>query len=371
METPFRTSYTVPGLPGCFTPRADFFPGMLTKMFIDPLSAPVKELARLCARKPTAGPAGPAQQPEPFPTDDFLPAEVAAEEFLYRMEQERLASAQDYLRANPFPVAEEHSWQLMQLHRSLLAAAGLYDEDPDPSTFVTDYSERVTWLTGVCAGAYNSMGDAVHIFAIGVALGKLGYEIAERTGLPPGWAEECAMSLLVDFQLQLEHLAPGYRPSSSYVGYVRAQSVLREVVKGARFHISVFGPSYGPASPQGKAALYLAATQSSPGATNQLATTRGHSRRRRNPKVAGPGSGNGEAAARSEESAEDDAKAGTAAIWRPQRRRTCECSSTATVVGDLDASRTPSSPSTAKFGATRSRTPRRQAPGSNPPMRPR
>ena len=50
-------------------------------------------------------------------------------------------------------------------------------------------------ITEVCAGAYNSMGNTVRIFAIGVAQGKPGYEIAERTELPPDRAEECAMSL--------------------------------------------------------------------------------------------------------------------------------------------------------------------------------
>ena len=348
MEAPFRASYTVAELPGCFAPRGDYLPGILTKMFIDPLSAPAKELARLCARRPTNGPAGPPQQPEPFPTEDPAPAEVLAEEFLHRMDEMGLASAQDYRRANPFPVADEHSRPLMRIHRASLAVAGLWDGAPSPSAFEADYMERARWVTRVCAGAYNNMGDTVHIFAIGVALGKLGYEVAERTGPPPDKAPECAASLLLDFQRSFGNLAPGYHRESSFEGYHRAQSVWRGVMRGTEFHVSVFGRSYGPASPQGKAALYLAATGVPPSAPNRLPATSGRSRRRRDPGVAGPGRETGDAAARSEESALDDPKTGTAATWRPQRRRTCQRSPIAAVLDDLDASRTPSSPSTTK-----------------------
>ena len=134
-----------------------------------------------------------------------------------------------------------------------------------------------------CAGAYDNMGDTVHIFAIGVALGKLGYEVAERTGLPPDKAPECAASLLFDFRRSFGNLAPGYHRASSYEGYPRAQPVWREGMEGIEFHISVFGPSYGPASPRGKAALYLAATGVPPGAPNRLPAASGRSRRRRDP----------------------------------------------------------------------------------------
>ena len=149
-------------------------------------------------------------------------------------------------------------------------------------------------------------------------------------------------------QLHFNHLAPSYRPSVSYVGYPRAQSAWRGVMEGMEFHVSVFGPSYGPASPRGKAALYLAATGVPPGAPNRLPAASGRSRRRRDPGVAGPGRETGDATARSEESALDDPKTGTAATWRPQRRRTCERSPMAAVLDDLDATRAPSYPSTAK-----------------------